>query len=120
MDRRCPVVLTATAIAVACLAASCGRGGRSKTIDIAFVTKALDSEWWQRVKAGAEEAAKTDPNVRLAVLAPEREVNIDQQVSILEDQITKHVAALALAPAGVSEVLPVLEKPKAAGIPVTI
>ena len=28
--------------------------------------------------------------------------------SILEDQITKHVAALAVAPAGVSEILPVL------------
>src|SRR5438132_1021861 len=120
MDRRCPVVLTATAVAVACLAASCGRGGRSNTIDIAFVTKALDSEWWQRVKSGAEEAARTDPNVKLSVFGPEREVNIDQQVSILENQITKGVSALAVAPAGAAEVLPVLEHAKAAGIPVLI
>jgi ribose transport system substrate-binding protein len=54
------------------------------------------------------------------VLAPEREVNIDQQVSILEDQITKKVSALAVAPAGVAEIMPVLEKAKAAGIPVII
>ncbi len=102
----------------AALLASCGHSG--KTIDIALVTKALDSEWWQRVKTGAEQAAHAEPGVRLAVLAPEREVNIDQQVSILEDQITKHVAALAVAPAGVAEILPVLEKAKAAGIPVII
>jgi ribose transport system substrate-binding protein len=107
-------------LAAALLASSCGRNEKSKTLDITLVTKALDSEWWQRVKSGADQAANASPGVRLAVLAPEREVNIDQQVSILEDQITKHVAALAVAPAGVSEILPVLEKAKAAGIPVII
>jgi ribose transport system substrate-binding protein len=107
-------------LAAAAIFSSCGRTDRSKSIDIALVTKALDSEWWQRVKAGADGAAKAVPGVRLAVLAPEREVNIDQQVSILEDQITKHVSAVAVAPAGVSEILPVLEKAKAAGIPVVI
>jgi ribose transport system substrate-binding protein len=56
----------------------------------------------------------------LAVLAPEREINIDQQVAILEDQILKRVAALAVAPAGAAEVVPVLDKAKAAGIPVVI
>lgn len=115
MTRRTCLILIAAA-----MASSCNRAEKSTTIEIALVTKALDSEWWQRVKAGAEEAARKDPNVRLAVLAPEREVNIDQQVSILEDQITKKVAALAVAPAGVAEVMPVLEKAKAAGIPVII
>ncbi len=115
MVKSIPVVLLA-----ALLAASCGRGSNSKTIDVALVVKALDSEWWQRVKAGAEEAARAHPGVRLAVLAPEREINIDQQVGILEDQITRHVSALAVAPAGVSEVVPVLDRAKAAGIPVVI
>jgi ribose transport system substrate-binding protein len=117
---RFPVLLTAAVIAVTCLTVSCGRSGKPKTIDIAFVTKALDSEWWQRVKSGAEQAARADPGVKLSVLAPEREVNIDQQVSILENQITRRVSALAVAPAGASEVLPVLEHARAAGIPVLI
>src|SRR5215468_9672655 len=99
---------------------SCGRSERAKTIDIALVAKALDSEWWQRVKSGAEEAARAVPGVRLAVLAPEREINIDQQAAILEDQITKRVSAMAVAPAGVSEILPLLDRAKAAGIPVII
>lgn len=105
--------------AVAVLALGCGRVKTTK-LDIVLVTKALDSEFWQRLKAGAEQAAAAHPEVRLAVLAPEREINIDQQVAILEDQVLKKVAALAVAPAGVAEVLPVLEKARAAGIPVVI
>ena len=99
---------------------SCSRSGSDKQIQITLVTKALDSEWWQRVKSGAEEAARAASGVKLSVLAPEREINIDQQASILEDQITKHISALAVAPAGVSEILPLLDKAKAAGIPVII
>jgi ribose transport system substrate-binding protein len=108
------------AVLAACFGGSCRRSERGGALEIALVTKALDSEWWQRVKAGAEEAARADPGVNLAVLAPEREVNIDQQVSILEDQITRDVAAIAVAPAGISEILPVLDRAKAAGIPVVI
>jgi ribose transport system substrate-binding protein len=84
------------------------------------VTKALDSEFWQTLKNGAEEAARQHPDIELSVLAPEREINIDQQVSILEDQILKKVSALAVVPSGVAEVTPVLDKAKAAGIPVLI
>ena len=87
---------------------------------IVIVTKALDSEFWQTLKSGAEEAARQHPDVELSVLAPEREINIDQQVSILEDQILKKVSALAVVPGGVAEVTPVLDKAKAAGIPVLI
>src|SRR5438067_6587029 len=107
-------------LAACLLPLSCGPSGRAKTIDIALVTKALDSEWWQRVKSGAEEAARAVPGVRLAVLAPEREINIDQQAAILEDQITKGISALAVAPAGVSEIVPLLDRAKSAGIPVII
>lgn len=99
---------------------SCGRSSPGNTIRVTVVTKALDSEWWQRVKAGAEEAARASGGVKLAVMAPEREINIDQQASILEDQITKRISAIAVAPAGVSEILPLLDKAKAAGIPVII
>lgn len=117
MNRRAWGVLVIVGLATS---VSCGRSSSEKTIQIALVAKALDSEWWQRVKSGAEEAARATPGIKLAVLAPEREINIDQQASILEDQITKKVSALAVAPAGVSEILPLLDKAKAAGIPVII
>jgi ribose transport system substrate-binding protein len=117
MNRRSwPLLLFITLLA----SISCGRPNEEKAIRIAFVAKALDSEWWQRVKRGAEEAARAGTDVKLAVLAPEREINIDQQAAILEDQITKRVSAIAVAPAGVSEIVPLLDKAKAVGIPVII
>ena len=101
--------------------AGCSQGGSGgKTVRVALVVKALDSEFWQRMRVGAEAAAATHKGVEVAVLAPEREINIDQQVSILEDQILKRVSALAVAPAGASEVTPMLEKARAAGIPVLV
>src|SRR5712691_3850247 len=87
---------------------------------IVIVTKALDSEFWQTLKSRAEEVARQHPDIELSVLAPEREINIDQQVTILEDQILKKVSALAVVPGGVAEVTPVLDKARAAGIPVLI
>jgi ribose transport system substrate-binding protein len=109
-----------TSALVLLIAASCSRTAKERKIEVVFVTKALDSEWWQRVRAGAEAAAKRDPGVKLSVLAPGREIDIDQQVTILEDQILKRPAALAVVPAGISEVVPVLDKARAAGIPVLI
>ncbi len=85
---------------------------------ITIVTKAMDSEFWQKIKQGAVETAKDYPNVELNVLAPLREINIDQQVNILEDQILKNVSAIAVAPCGVSEILPALDKANEKGIPV--
>ena len=102
------------------LVAGCSREGATRKHRIVIVTKALDSEFWQTLKSGAEEAARQHPDIELAVLAPEREINIDQQVAILEDQILKKVSALAVVPGGDAEVTPVLDKARAAGIPVLI
>ncbi len=112
-------ILLAAALVVGGAGAG-GSRGRNGGLEIVVVAKALDSEFWQRLKAGAEEAARESGDVRLAVLAPEREVNIDQQVAILEDQVLKKVSALAVAPAGVAEIVPVLDKAAAAGIPVLL
>ena len=102
------------------LVGGCNRADATRKRRIVIVTKALDSEFWQTLKSGAEEAARQHPDIELSVLAPEREINIDQQVSILEDQILKKVSALAVVPGGIAEVTPVLNKARAAGIPVLI
>ena len=101
-------------------AGGCNRSDATLKHRIVIVTKALDSEFWQTLKSGAEEAARQHPDIELSVLAPEREINIDQQVSIIEDQILKKVSALVVVPGGIAEVTPVLDKAKAAGIPVLI
>jgi len=82
------------------------------------VLKALDSEFWLAVKRGAESAAAG--KATLGIVAPDREINIDQQVSMIEDQVSRGVAALVLAPAASAQVIPALEKAAERGIPVII
>jgi ribose transport system substrate-binding protein len=98
---------------------SCVSSNRSG-YTITLVTKALDSEFWAQVKLGAEEAARQHTDIQLSVLAPAREIDVDQQVNILEDQILKRVSGLAVVPGGAQEIVPVLDKAHAAGIPVVI
>ncbi len=97
---------------------ACGRAPARKRV--AVVVKALDSEFWLQVKNGVEAGAKAHPDLEVAIMAPPREIDIDQQVALLENQVARKVSALVVAPAGVSQVLPVLESARAAGIPVII
>lgn len=98
----------------------CGFAAAGEKYKVAVITKAMDSEWWQTVKAGAEDFAKENPDMELAVLAPDREINVQQQIQIIEDQITRGVNSLVIAPCGAQEVIPTLDKAAAAKIPVVI
>ena len=110
--------LVVLAVAAA-LFAGCNRsGGDKKTI--ALVTKAMDSEFWLAVRDGARKAVEGRNDVALSILAPDREINVDQQVSILEDQIQRGARALVVAPAGSAQVVPVLEGAIGRGIPVVL
>ncbi len=101
------------------LSLGCGaRNSSSGKPHIAVVLKALDSEFWLSVKQGAESAARD--KAELGIVAPEREINIDQQVAMIEDQISRSVDALVLAPAASAQVIPALEKAAARNIPVII
>ncbi len=108
------LLVGAALLPISCRSAS--RGGYTITL----VTKALDSEFWAQVKRGAEEAARQHPDIQLSVLAPAREIYVDQQVNILEDQILKRVSALAVVPGGAQEIVPILDKAHAASIPVVV
>jgi ribose transport system substrate-binding protein len=96
----------------------CSRGGETKTI--ALVTKAMDSEFWLAVRDGARKAVEGRQDVTLSVLAPDREINVDQQVSILEDQIQRGAKVLLVAPAGSAQVVPILQGAIGKGVPVIL
>ena len=87
---------------------------------ITIITQAMDSEFWQKIKQGAEDATREFPDVTLFVLAPAREINIAQQVNIVEDQILKQVSAIAVSPCGSAEIIPMLDKAQTKNIPVII
>ena len=97
---------------------ACQRGPEDVTI--ALVTKAMDSEFWLSVADGAKAGAAERPGVKLTIVAPDREINVDQQVSILEDQVRRGVKALVVSPAGSAQVMSALELASSRGIPVVL
>jgi ribose transport system substrate-binding protein len=97
-----------------------GASAPPKEIEIALVTKAMDSEFWLVLADGAKAAAAAHPGVKLSIVAPDREINIDQQVSILEDQTRKGVKALVVSPAGSAQILSALEQATQRGVPVIL
>jgi len=106
----------AAALIVAVLAlGGCGSNAPAKK-RVAVVVKALDSEFWLAVKSGVDAAAAEHPDLEVSVVAPQREIDIDQQVSLIEDQLVRKVSILLVAPAGVAQVTPVLDKAKAQGV----
>jgi len=117
-------IACASAAACAGSGAPAGGGGSgapaSGPIEIALVTKAMDSEFWLVLADGAKAAAAARPGVKLSILAPDREINIDQQVSILEDQTRRGVKALVVSPAGSAQVLSALDQASQRGIPVVL
>ncbi|MFJ7638412.1 ABC transporter substrate-binding protein [Peribacillus sp. NPDC097225] len=84
---------------------------------IVVIAKSNNSEFWQTVNAGAEEAAKEE-NVNVTFQARPDETDIAGQVSIVEDAINQGVDAIVLAPSDVDALIAVVDKADAAGIPV--
>ena len=115
---RAAIAIASIIVAIGTGAAGCGRSGGGQTI--ALVPKAMDSEFWLAVGSGAREAAATRGDVTLSIVAPDREINIDQQVSILEDQLRRGVRVLIVAPTGSAQVVPVLEQAASRKIPVIL
>ena len=73
--------------------------------------------FWAAVEQGAKDAAAAN-NVDLTVLAPPAETDVATQVSQIEDQITKKVQAIVVAPTDMAGLNPTFDKAKAAKIPV--
>jgi ribose transport system substrate-binding protein len=86
---------------------------------IALVCKTLNSPFFLDMKRGAEAEAQT-LGANLVVQAPERELDVEKQMQIVENLIQTRVQALCLTPSGSRELVPVIAKANKAGIPVII
>ena len=84
---------------------------------IPVISKGFQHQFWQAVKLGAEQAAK-DFNVDITFEGPESEAMVDKQVEMFQTALDKKPAAICLAAVDSKAFQPLLEKAKAAGIPV--
>jgi ribose transport system substrate-binding protein len=113
------MAVTACTSGTASPAASAGgaaSGGGAKPY-IPVISKGFQHQFWQAVKKGAEdEAAKQ--NVTITFEGPENESQVDKQIEMLQAALDKKPAAICLAALDSKAAVPLLEKAKAANIPI--
>lgn len=87
--------------------------------DIAVIIKATSSDYWQYLLVGAENYAKEHSDlVKVTTYGPPSEADIDEQVAILEDVISKNPDAIVIASTSSDATVPQIEDAISKGIPV--
>lgn len=87
--------------------------------EIAVIVKATDSDFWQSLLLGAENAMKDNKDkINVTTYGPPSEADIDQQVAILENVVSKKPDAIVIASTSSDSTVPMIEKAYDAGIPV--
>ncbi len=84
---------------------------------VALVVKTLNNQFFIDMEAGAKAAADS-LGIELLVQAPEREIDVERQMQIVENLIQRKVSVLLLVPNGSREIVPAVVKANAARIPV--
>lgn len=84
---------------------------------ISVVLKALNSDYWKTVEAGANAAAE-EFGVEISVVGPSAETQVQEQFDMLQDQLTREIDALVVAPLRPTATVAVFEQAKSLGIPV--
>jgi ribose transport system substrate-binding protein len=109
----------AVAATVALLTLSaCNRGAdRTTKPTVALVMKTLNNQFFIDMEAGARSVADS-LGFELIVQAPEREIDVEKQMQIVENLVQRQVKVIALVPSGSREIVPAIVKANAANIPV--
>ena len=84
---------------------------------IPVISKGFQHQFWQAVKLGSEKAAK-EFNVDITFEGPGSESEVDKQIEMLQTALDKKPVAICFAALDSKAAIPLLEKAKAAGIPV--
>ncbi len=104
----------------AVLVGACNRGAEDTARPtVALVVKTLNNQFFIDMEAGAQAAADS-LGLELIVQAPEREIDVERQMQIVENLIQRDVKVLMLVPNGSKEIVPAVVKANTAKIPVVV
>jgi ribose transport system substrate-binding protein len=92
-------------------------GTRADEAYIPLISKGFQHQFWQSVKAGAEQAAKEN-NVKITFEGPETEAMVDKQIDMLSAALAKHPQAIGFAALDSKAAIPLLKKAQSEKIPV--
>jgi ribose transport system substrate-binding protein len=90
----------------------------AKDEKIAVIIKATDSDFWQYLVVGAKNYAHDHPGVSVTVYGAPSETDIEQQVSILENVVTRHPDGILIAPSSSDAPADAIAQAMKEGIPV--
>jgi len=93
------------------------QGGEGGVIGV--IPKSTLYDYWKSVRVGAEKAAGEN-GYSIVFQGTAKDTDVEGQVKIIEDFITKGVKAIVISPVSADAMVPALEKADAAGIPVII
>jgi ribose transport system substrate-binding protein len=110
-------LIVVTSMLVACAAPATQAPAAAEKLYIPVISKGFQHQFWQAVKLGSENAAK-DLNVDITFEGPESEAMVDKQVEMFQTALDKKPAAICLAAVDSKAFEPLLQKAKAAGVPV--
>ena len=88
--------------------------------EIAVIVKTTNSNYWQNVKKGATASAADAKGYNLTFQGPASESAIADQVSMVENAVTRKVAGIVLAASDPDALVPALKKAWEAKIPVVL
>lgn len=112
------VTLLALSFSVGCNAPH-ESGDKAVKPRVALVLKTLNSPFFIEMHKGAVAAAAAY-GIDLVVQAAEREVDAEKQMQIVENLIQTGIKVLLITPSGSREIVAVLAKANAAGIPIVV
>jgi ribose transport system substrate-binding protein len=101
----------------AIMALGLSAGARADDVYIPLICKGFQHQFWQSVKAGAEEVAKAE-NVKITFEGPETEAMVDKQIDMLSADLAKKPQAIGFAALDSKAAIPLLKKAQAEKIPV--
>jgi len=96
----------------------CCSGRKSEgNITIALVVKTLNNPFFVTLEQEAKKTA-AELGVDLISQAPEREIDVEKQMQIIENLIQRKVDAICISASGSQQIIPAVAKANKAGIPV--
>ena len=84
---------------------------------IPVISKGFQHQFWQAVRAGAEQAAE-DCGVEITFEGPETEAMVDRQLEMLQTALDRGPDAIAFAALDSQAAIPLLERAQEEGIPI--
>jgi ribose transport system substrate-binding protein len=94
-----------------------GAGGAAAGKRVDVIIKASDSSFWQTMLAGAKKAG-ADYGIKVGLFGPTSETDVNQQVQLVENSISRGVDAIVLASNSSDALNSVIKRARAAGIKV--